>query len=35
MLKIFKNNFFFKVVKANTNNERLEKPKGKVVVVNT
>ena len=27
MLKIFKNLFFFKVVKTNTKKERLEKPK--------
>ena len=27
MLKIFKNIFFFKVVKTNTKKERLEKPK--------
>ena len=35
MLKIFKNVFFFKVVKTNTKKERLENPKKGKVVVNT
>ena len=33
MLKIFKNIFFFKVVKTNTKKERLEKPKKKMLLL--
>ena len=33
MLKIFKNIFFFKVVKTNTKKERLEKPKKKKLLL--
>ena len=34
MLKIFKNIFFFRVVKTNTKKERLEKPKiGKLLLL--
>ena len=33
MLKIFKNLFFFKVVKTNTKKERLEKPKKEKLLI--